>query len=61
MTDDPGDVVRSVFQCLNDHDLDRYPGESFEVEICGVVKVRDGKIATWNFYSQQVPLPGADR
>lgn len=32
-------------------------GERFEIEICGLVKVRDGKIATWNFYSDRAPLP----
>ncbi len=32
-------------------------GEGFEIEICGIVKVRDGKIATWNFYSDRAPLP----
>ncbi|MCI0635236.1 MAG: nuclear transport factor 2 family protein [Actinobacteria bacterium] len=34
-------------------------GKSFEVEICGVVEVRDGKIATWNFWTGQAPMQQA--
>ncbi len=34
-------------------------GESFEVEICGIVTVRDGKVATWNFYTDRAPMTKA--
>ncbi|MGH9026895.1 MAG: nuclear transport factor 2 family protein [Acidimicrobiia bacterium] len=34
-------------------------GKSFEVEICGIVKVRDGKITTWDFYTARAPLATA--
>lgn len=36
-------------------------GESFEVEICGVAEVRDGKITRWNFYTDRTPMTQAMR
>ncbi|MEX0664504.1 MAG: nuclear transport factor 2 family protein [Acidimicrobiia bacterium] len=30
--------------------------ESFEVEICGIARVCDGKVATWNFYTDRAPM-----
>ncbi|MGH9114082.1 MAG: nuclear transport factor 2 family protein [Acidimicrobiales bacterium] len=34
-------------------------GKGFEVEICGIVTVRDGKIATWDFYTDKPPMAQA--